>query len=186
MKVVLLLALSVAITITGASQSRDYLSDEEIELVRDAQQIDKRIDVLVHAVDRRFAALNVNVSAPLLKEGSEWGALPTGTRRQLLFDIKRILQKATEDIDNLSTRPTSMVVDEPEKGKKAKGFDDVFPVAVRKLGEAASRYKIPLKRELDTAGDGAEKGSILDSLEMCEEIVAAVAKLPPEVKKTKK
>lgn len=174
---------------------RDYFTPEEVEIIRDAQQIDQRIEVLTHAIDRRFAVLNINVQAPAYKQekGVDWGPAPTGTRLELLIDIKRILQKAVDDIDNLSERPNSMVVAEPDpkdtKPKKQKGFADLFPVAVRSLAAAAGDYGPVLKAELDKTKDPAEKGAILDSLELCDEIVAAVKKLPdpPAVdpKKTK-
>jgi hypothetical protein len=163
---------------------RDYFTPEEVEIIRDAQQMDQRINVLTHIIDRRFAALNVNVNAPAYKEkGQEWGQPPTGSRFELLHDIKEILQKAVDDIDNLSERPNSMVVEEPDpkdkdKNKKPKSFSDVFPVAVRSLAAAANRYGPALKVELDKTTLPEEKGAILDSLEICDEIIAAVHKLP--------
>ena len=163
---------------------RDYFTPEEVEVIRDAQQIDQRINVLTHAIDRRFAVLNIDVHAPAYKEvkGVEWGPAPTGSRLDLLIDIKRIMQKAIDDIDNLSERPNSMVIEEPDpkdkKAKPPKGFAELFPIAVRSLGAAAQRYGPALKIELDKTKLPEEKGAILDSLEMCDEIIAAVNKLP--------
>ncbi len=181
---------SIASFPTWASAQRDYLTAEEIELVREAQEIDHRIDILVRSIDRRFAALEVEVSPPKQpKKDETWGELPTGTRLELLYDIKRILQKAIDDIDSLSERPASAVVyvdpGDP-KGKKSKGFAELFPKAVRNLAAAAKRYGPVLKAELDKKNEMGETGSILDSLEMCDEIIAAVAKLPAEIKKDKK
>jgi hypothetical protein len=80
-----------------------------------------------------------------------------------------------------------MVVDpDDEKDKKkVKGFAELFPKAVRSLGSAATRYKTILKTELDKTTDNMEKGVILDSLDMCDQILAASAKLPAEMKKEK-
>lgn len=183
-----LIALAAFSCLTIAAQSRDFLTDDEIELIRDAQQIDQRIAVLTHAADRRFGVLKVNVGGSTKPETKAWGALPEGTRMQLLVDIKRILQKAIDDIDNLSERPDSMVVIAVEKDdkKKPKGFAELFPVAVRTLAAAADRYKPALKTLLDQTKDGIEKGPILDSLEMCDEISAAAAKVPAELKEVKK
>ncbi|MFM9903935.1 MAG: hypothetical protein ACKVQJ_05110 [Pyrinomonadaceae bacterium] len=173
----------------ASAQSRDFLTDEEVELIRDAQQIDLRIDVLTHAIDRRFEVLKVDVKAPPLpKKGAElWGKLPEGTRLQLLNDIRRILQKAIDDIDNLAERPESMVVDpDAEKDKKKqKGYAELFPKAVRSLASAVARYQPALKMEIDKTTDNMEKGVILASLEMCDEIAAAAAKLPAEVLRQK-
>lgn len=186
-----LLVVSFSLS-TAASAQRDYFTPEEVELIREAQEIDHRIDILVHAMDRRFAVLNLNVSPPKRvnsKKSEEWGELPTGSRLQLLYDIKRIMQKAVDDIDSLAERPESAViyVDPTDpKEKKSKGFADLFPKAVRDLAAAAQRYGPVLKSELDKKNDMSEKGSILDSLQMCDEIIAAVAKLPAEIKKPKK
>ena len=161
-----------------ASAQRDYFTPEEIELIRDAQQIDRRIDVLTHAIDRRFAVLQLDVKGAKIsdKEKDAWGEARKGTRFQLLVDVKQILQKAIDDIDNLSERPNSAYIPDKED-KKAEGYGVIFPRAVRHLGDAAKRYQPALKAELDTTKDGVEKGPILDSLEMCDQIIAAVGKL---------
>src|SRR5262245_4251449 len=39
----------------ATAQTRDHLTDPETELVRDNQQLDKRIEVFIKAIDRRFA-----------------------------------------------------------------------------------------------------------------------------------
>lgn len=164
---------------TASAQQRDYFTDAEIEIIRDEQQIDKRVNVLTHAIDRRFGVLNINVAAPK-KPAGEWGELPKGTRIELLADIKYILRKAIEDIDNLAERPDSMVLDPNEK--KPKGYSDIFPKAVKSLAAAATRYRPVFKTELDKTTSEAEKGVILDSIEMCDEIIAAVSKLPAATK----
>ncbi|MGB7200774.1 MAG: hypothetical protein WBD16_00750 [Pyrinomonadaceae bacterium] len=161
---------------------RDYFTDAEIELIRDAQQIDQRVNILTHAIDRRFGVLRINVSEPSKKPSGEWGELPTGTRLELFADIKYILRKAIEDIDNLAERPDSFVVDQNEK--KPKGYSELFPKAVRHLATAAERYRPIFKIELDKSTTEVEKGVLLDTLEMCDEIIASVAKLPAVVKKS--
>jgi len=180
MKFVFLAAATVLLFSTQIFCQRDYFSPEEIEVVRDAQQIDTRIAALTHVIDRRFASLKVDVKAPPFKESSDWGTAPGGTRLELLLDIKRVLEKAVDDIDNLSERPTSMVEMDTgdKKKKKAEGFTELFPRAVRQLAAAAQRYEPALKAQLDISQDPAEKGSILNSLEFCDEIIASVAKLP--------
>jgi hypothetical protein len=168
-----------------SAQSRDYLTDKEIEIVRDAQQIDDRIDVLVHAIDRRLVAVGAQGSAPKKEKSDVWGDPPAGTRIQLLNDIKRILQKAVDDIDNLAERPDSLVADETVSGRKPKGFSELFPKAVKKLAEAAARFQPILKTQLDSTKDNMEKGLLLDSIDRCDEIAAALIKLPAIMKSSK-
>ena len=174
-----------------AFAQRDYFTPEEVEMIRDAQQIDQRVDLLVKLIDRRFAAMNIDVGAGkvLSKDSEKWGTI-AGERSDYFFDIKRIMQKAIDDIDNLSERPDSMVVDVPDpkdkdRAKKPPNFGDLFPKAVRNLAHAAARWKPPLATALAASKDDRERGSILDSIDMCDEIIASVAKLPAEVKKAK-
>ena len=192
MKFALLLLCSVVVAIvlmpaTVAAQ-RDYFTAEEVELIRDTQKIDDRINVLTKIIDRRFEALKIDVRGAKIssKESDKWGVLPESTRFQLLLDIKRVLQKAIDDIDGLSERPDSAILPDPEDKKAKQSFADLFPKAVRSLAAAAQRYQPALKAELDKPNASSEKGSVLDSLEFCDQIIAAVAKLPAEVVTTKK
>ena len=55
---ILMLAVLVAAGSSAAqAQRRDCFTDAEIELIRDAQDIDLRIRVLTHAIDRRFSVI---------------------------------------------------------------------------------------------------------------------------------
>ena len=168
--------LTFAFCLSANAQSRDYFTDEEVELIRNAQQIDQRIEVLTKTIDRRFAVLNINVNGAN-PSGKEWGAPPKGTRVELFSDIRNILQKAIDDIDNLAARPDSMVIDPDDNKKKKKGFSDLFPKAVKTLAAAARRYEPALKQALDTTKDDREKGLISNSIDLSEDIIAAVQKL---------
>ena len=172
------------------AQFRDFLTDEEIEIVRDAQEIDSRIDVMVHAADRRFAVLRIDVTSPSAgkKERDEWGSLPKGERIELLFDIKRILQKAIDDLNNIDERPDSAILPDPDDktSKKPKSLAELFPIAVRSLAAAATRFKPALEKELHATTDQKQKGVLLDSIDSCQQIIESVSKLPAEVVKPKK
>lgn len=167
-----------------SAQRRDFLTEAEVEIVRDAQDIDSRIDVLTKMADRRFAVLGINVNGwnGSAKDSSIWGEPPTGSHAELLNDIRKILQKAVDDIDNLAANPGSAPIRE-QGDKRAKKDAERFPKAVRALAAAARRYMGPLKMELDRSSRDEERGSIIGSIELCNEIIEAVAKLPAEVKK---
>jgi len=184
--IIFLISVCLSISPSQVSAQRDYFTLEEIELIREAQEIDKRIEILTQVIDRRFAILKIDVGGAKIaaKDAEKWGEIPAGTRLQLLLDIKRILQKAIDDIDSLAERPDSAILPDPEK-KDAKGYAELFPKAVRTLAAAATRYRPALKIELDKPNDNAEKGSVLDAIESCDQIIAAVAKLPAEVSKKK-
>src|SRR5688500_14541362 len=83
------------IPVEAPAQRRDYMTEPEIELVRDAQDIDQRIEVLTKMIDRRFAVLGLEVGGwrPTAKEQEKWGVVVTGSRSELLSDIRNLLQK---------------------------------------------------------------------------------------------
>ena len=177
----LFIAVLMFAAIPAFSQSRDPMTDPEIELVRENQDIDKRIDVLTKMIDRRFAALGIEVGGwKQAKRDSEmWGEMRTGTRSELLYDIRQILQKAVDDIDDVAAHN-----DDTLKQNKVQG--ELFPKAVRNLAAAATRYMEPLKTTLAKTTDDRDKGLILASIESCELIIDSVKQLPPEVKTDKK
>ncbi len=181
-----LLVLALAGVSTASAQRRDFMTESEIEIVRDAQDIDLRIEVLARMIDRRFLVLNINVNGwkDAGKVSDVWGEMPKGSRVELFNDIKRLLQKAVDDIDNLAANPSAAPIREKDD-KRAKKDPQRLSVALRGLAGAAGRYLGPLKTELDRSTDEIEKGSIIDSIGLCDEIVEAAGNLPPEPKKGK-
>lgn len=183
---VLLLAFLCLAAVAVPGQRRDFLTDNEIEIIRDAQDIDERVLVLTRMIDRRFHVLGINVNGwkDAAKPSDTWGDLPEGTRVQLFNDIKKILQKAVDDIDNLSANPNAAPI--REKGdKRAKKDPGRFDLAVRELGTAASRYRPVLADEAQRSKDEVERGAMIYTIELCDQIIEAVGKLPPEEKKGK-
>jgi hypothetical protein len=163
------------------AQRRDYMTEAEIELVRDSQEIDKRIDVLTKMIDRRFVALGIDSGGlkPGAKEQKAWGEPPTGTRSQLIADIRQLLQKAVDDIDDVAEHNENT-----HAANKTEG--PLFPVAVRNLAASANRYKPLLNSQLTKTTDERDKGMILNAIELCDSITESVVNLPPEVITTDK
>ena len=162
---VVLCALQTAVN----AQRRDFVSDQEADLIREYQEVDRRIDVLMKFVDRRLAAAGIaghNWTPP--KDPELWGEEPKGTRLELLYDAKRILQKAVDDIDDIASRETSAIEGNEKSGK-------LFPKAVRNLSSAASRFKPIFQRELEKAASDKEKGVLYDSIDLCDQIIEAAA-----------
>lgn len=169
------------------SQRRDFLTDTEIDLIRESQDLDVRIDVLTKMIDRRFLLLNMDSGGwDGKKHAEEFGDPPTGTRLELLFDIKRLLQKAIDDIDNRAERPDSALIRDDSEYKEARKDPERFGIAVRALGAAAKRYVDPLRKLYDTAESERELGVISDSLNSCELIIEALDQLPPDAEPNKK
>jgi hypothetical protein len=159
---------------SAAFQAREHLTPEEIELIKDAQILDKRIEVFIKAADRRMLVLTgtpVPTSKQSKKESKDseaWGALPTGTRAELIGDIAGIFEEATINIDDVNARD--------EK-------NPLIPKALRNLSAAASRIVEQLKPAESQATNEAELSSLNQLAENADEILQAANKLPPPVEK---
>jgi len=166
--VVLIFALCFRV---AGFQAREHLTPQEIELVKDAQILDKRVDVFIKAADRRVLALSGTdaTSARQLKKDSEsWGELPSGTRAELIGDIARILDEAITNIDDVSARDEN---------------NPLIPKALRKLAATALRIVEQLKPAEAQAKGDAELSSFDQLTENAESILQAANKLPPPVEK---
>ncbi|HEY6045336.1 MAG TPA: hypothetical protein VIU65_01965 [Pyrinomonadaceae bacterium] len=173
----ILMIMGALLAGTAAAQTRDHLTDPESELVRFHQELDKRIEVLIRAVDRRFAIINKTPQPSLkklLKDEPDWGELPQGTRAQLLFDIAAILDEAITNIDDVSRRD--------EK-------NPMIPRSLRKLSAAANGYITNLTTLRGQTNDDDELAAIERALENASQIIEVGGKLPappPDEKKKKK
>jgi hypothetical protein len=176
-----LLFMTLAGAVETRAQKRDFMTEAEIELVRENQDIDLRVDVLTKMIDRRFSALKIDAAGwkPPAKETDKWGEEPAGSRIELLTDIRRLLQKAVDDIDDVAEHDANALTQNKTTGK-------LFPKAVRKLNAAAERYMPIFKSTLKTTTDDREQGAILASIDLCEQIIEAATKLPAEIKEKKK
>lgn len=174
--------VSLAVLVSVASgQRRDFVNDEEAELIREAQEIDLRMEVLTKFIDRRLAAAGIAGHAWSLpkKNGEKWGPEPSGTRTQLLADVRNLLQKTIDDIDDVASRESTSTEGNEVGGK-------LFPKAVRALASAATRYKPIFQGELGKSPTNSERGLLLQALEFCDQIIEASSKVPAEEAKKKK
>src|SRR6266480_1430541 len=162
------LILLALIATASAFQGRDHLTPQEVDLVREAQELDKRIDVFVKAADRRLLVIAGGIDAvaakQLKKDSETWGELPTGSRAELVADIARIFDEAITNIDDVSSRD--------EK-------NPLIAKALRKLATDATRIVIQLKPFSSQAKGDAEVASFEQLIENADSIVAAANKLPP-------
>ena len=144
---------------------REYMTAQEIEMVRDAQQLDSRIGVFVKLAERRLLAIN-GVPAKLSPKDLEtWGELPKGSRADYLSDFAGLLDEAIENIDDTASRTP----ESPQLGK-----------SVKKLAEAARRFLAQLMPLRDSTPDGPERESLERALDNLEQIVESVKKVPED------
>lgn len=144
---------------TNAAQRREHLTPEEIDLVRDNQELDKRTDVFIKAAERRMRAIADPSAAARAaeKEKEELGEVK-GTRAQLLYDVSHILDEAVVNIDDTATR-------NPESALLRK--------SLYKLSEAAAHLLPQLAPLREQIPEGPERDQLERAIEAAEEIVAA-------------
>ena len=160
----LLLAL---LTCSTVNAQRDHLTPQEVDLVKEAQILDKRIEVFIKAADRRVMVLNgtQSANAKQLKKDSElWGELPSGSHADLLADIAGILDEAITNIDDVSARDER---------------NPLIPKALRRLAEAVNNIMTQVAPYRDQAKSDGEVASLESLNEEAQQILEAVKKLPP-------
>jgi len=160
---------------SSALQQRDHLTPQEVDLVKENQILDKRIEVFIKAAERRVMVINGTAAAnakQLKKDAEKWGELPAGSRFELVEDIARIFDEAITNIDDVVTRDER---------------NPLVPKATRKLATSVSSIMEQLKPLKAEAKTEAEISSLEKLNEDAQQILAAATKLPPEVdKKAKK
>ena len=169
----LLLTVFAFSQISAEAQTREHLTDEEIELIRDNQELDGRMEIFVKAIDRRLIVLNNTAAAnakQIEKDSDKWGALPAGTKTELLLDISRILTEAIDKMEDVAERDEN---------------NELLPYSLHILADGARRFVPELKKFQTANADKRETGAILGALDSCEQILEAAAKIPKPDKKPK-
>jgi hypothetical protein len=173
--VTLALLLSIITVAQATTPQREHLTPQEIDLVKESQALDKRIDVFIKCVERRLMVLNNSAAAnakQLKKDSERWGELPTGSRAELVGDIARIFDEAITNIDDVSARDER---------------NPLIAKSLRKLATSVNTIMGQLKPLSADAKSDAEVASFELLNEDAQSILEAANKLPPEVdKKAKK
>src|SRR5687767_1917286 len=165
------LLLVVSLYSAAPAQRRDHLTPQEVDLIKDTQVLDKRIEVFIKAAERRILVLTgaADPNPKQSKKDSEkWGELPTGSPGELVSDVARILDEAITNIDDVSSRD--------EK-------NPLIPKALRKLASAATRIFDQLRPMQAQARGDAEIASFEQLMGNAQSIVEAAKKLPPPIEK---
>jgi len=152
----------VAATLFSAGASarqREHLTPEEVELVRDNQELDKRTEVFVHAAERRLLAVTnpEEAAKQQAKEKEKWGEVK-GTRAELLYDISKILEEAVTNVDDAAQH-------NPESSLLRK--------SLYKLSEAAGRIAPQLARLREGTQEESEADQLDRAIETAQEILDA-------------
>jgi hypothetical protein len=155
------------------AQRREHLTEQEVEFVRDTQELDRRSDLFVKIAERRLLVVTgaSAAQAPSAKELEKWGELPKGTRAVLFNDLARIFDEAINNVEDVATRTP----DSP-----------LLPKAVRKLAEAATRFLPQLTALRPTATADGEREALEQTIDNLQQIIEAAKRLPDEEPTDKK
>jgi hypothetical protein len=148
------------ITTQAQTEKRDHLTEQEADLVRDYQEIDKRVEVFIKAAERRLLVLANPNATQKKKEEETWGPLPQGTKLELLQDYKHILEEAEEKLDDWNNR-----------GEK----DKLLPKALNKFKEAATQHLSQLRALQPQLTDKREQRALAEAIEEAETVTKASA-----------
>jgi hypothetical protein len=169
-----LIAVFLLFATPALAQTRDHLTDPETELVRFHQELDKRTEIFIKAIDRRFALINGTAlpsTKKLVKDEPEWGEPPKGTRAQLLSDIAGILDEAITNIDDVSRRD--------EK-------NPLISRSLRKLTAAANGYLGQLAGLKNQVKEPEEISALERVADNANQIIEVGRRLPPPAAEEKK
>jgi hypothetical protein len=170
----LILCLASLVFAKASSPQRDHLTPQEVDLVKEAQILDLRIEVFIKAAERRVMVLN-GTQPPTTKQSKKeselWGDLPTGTHAELIGDIAGILDEAITNIDDVSSRDER---------------NPLLAKALRRLAQAVNNILTQVEPLRTQAKSEAEVASLELLNENAQQILEAAKKLPPEVVETKK
>ncbi len=143
---------------SAQSQKRDHLTEQEVDQVREAQEIDKRIEVFIKAADRRILVLTDPNATQKKKEEEVWGPLPTGTKAELLSDYKRILEEAEEKLDDLFSR-------DPK--------NDLLKKALQKFKQGANKQIPQLRALASQMTEKKDQRALEEAIEEAETVTKA-------------
>lgn len=154
-----LVSSSVFFVVSQAqTEKRDHLTEQEVDLVREYQEIDKRTEVFIKAAERRLLLLADPNATQKKKEEEIWGPLPRGTKLELLQDYKRILEEAEEKLDDWNNRG---------------GNDKLLPKALSKFKEAATRHIAQLRAMSPQLTDKREQRALAEAIAEAEVVTKA-------------
>ncbi|HEX8282589.1 MAG TPA: hypothetical protein VF588_04505 [Pyrinomonadaceae bacterium] len=142
-----------------AQRTREHLTPEEIELVRDNQVLDARTGVFIKAAERRLLAVTnpAEAAKTSAKDKEKWGEVK-GTRAQLFYDISKILDEAVVNVDDVA-------VHDPDSPLLRK--------SLFMLAQAAGRILPELARLRESVKEEAEADQLDRALETAKEIAEA-------------
>lgn len=174
-KILFLFLIALVFISPVFGQKRDNLTNEEDLLVREAQEIDLRMQVFSKVIDRRIFAVETPNAAETKESqkdiNRDWGAIRTGTNAELFYDVQKTLEEAIAKLDDVAERDQK---------------NPLFDKAVHILADNCRKWMPKFKTFGQKAENDSERNALENSINSCEQIVEASGKVSREVPKEKK
>jgi hypothetical protein len=160
-RIVLVAVAMLASIVPAPAQRRgDYLTEGELDLVRDIRRIDNRVEVFMRVAARRINALDGRLDDTLDTRFAKFGPLPKGSQIDLLDDYRRAVEELMVKFDDEYSR-TGMTDDlrkgleiaVPEIERQMKALDALRPKLTQEDAGHFVDKAIGVARELH---DGAK------------------------------
>jgi hypothetical protein len=155
----------------ATAQRREHLTEQEVEMVRDTQELDRRSDLFMKIAERRLNILTGAPAAQAPKDLEKWGEVPKGSRTAIFNDLARIFDEAINNVDDVAARTPD---------------SELLPKAVRKLDAAATRFLPQLTALRQSATADGEREALEQAIDNLQQIIEAAKRLPDEEPTAKK
>jgi len=131
-----LFAFAAPVLIAGQG-AKEYLTSQEIDQLKEAQEIDLRVKVLMKIAERRLVLIENPSAVPSKKEEAQWGALLKVTRAELLNQYVRAIDETIVNIEDAYSRTP----DEKTLYKALKAFREATDQYLERLKAVRSTVK---------------------------------------------
>lgn len=125
-----LMVVSSLVPTHFGQEAADYLTTEEVDLVREAQQIDQRVNLFLKIAERRLLRAENPDAMQTKKEETTWGPLPKGSRAQMLQQYARAIDEIIINVEDAYERQAPL---------------DQMIKALKFFGEEANKHLVRLE-----------------------------------------
>ena len=155
---VTMLCLGLSLSLSTYAQGGDYLNEQEVDRVRDAQEIDVRTKVFLRIAERRLDVL-LGVSPPTInlkeqqkkdkkdkkkkekeaevEESQDYGPEPQGTPTELLRNYSQVISELFDKLDDVYERKQA----DPKIAKAVDKLLDESEKSMKRLKQLESKLK---------------------------------------------
>lgn len=138
---------------TAAQESDEYLTPKEINKLKEAQEIDLRVKVLMKIAERRLLLLEDRSAQQSKKDEDEWGPLPKVSPPILLNHYVKALDEAIINIEDAHSREVDT---------------EVLYKAMKTFREAIERHLVRLSALEKALTAEEEKAALARAMEAAE------------------